>query len=122
MRWIPLALALAFLALAACGERGDKAIASGDGLGQDWRPPAGAAQMRISVENFFTRDVVVLADAGPAHYELTVGPIRQRYMIVPAADYKIRAYTEERSTGMNFLYVNPDDRNGARGLLVKIRF
>lgn len=119
-RLIPLVALLALLA--GCGEQGDKAVADGDGLGQDWRPPPGAKQMRISVENYFTRDVVVLADAPGLHYELTVGPIRKRYVIVPDADYKVTAYTEERSTGNNFLYVDRDDRNGARALLVKIRF
>ena len=39
--------------------------------------------MRISVENYFTRDVVVHADAPGLHYELTVGPVRQRYMVIP---------------------------------------
>ncbi|HVU17039.1 MAG TPA: hypothetical protein VHD32_08935 [Candidatus Didemnitutus sp.] len=111
---------VAFLAT-SCGERGDKAISYGDELGQDWRPPAGAAQMRISVENYFTRDVVVQADAGSAHYELTVGPIRKRYMIVPTANYEINATTEERSTGTTLLHVRPDDRDGAHALLVSIR-
>jgi len=122
-RLAPLFLLLLIAAFCAgCGERGDKAIAYGDGLGQEWTPPAAGQQMRISVENYFTRDVVVLANAPGLHYELTVGPIRKRYMIVPEAEYKITAYTEERSTGLNFLYVNPDDRNGAKGLWVKIRF
>ena len=121
---LPARLLLALLVagfLAGCGERGAKAIAYGDGLGQEWTPAAGG-QMRIAVENYFTRDVVVQADAPGLHYELTVGPIRKRYMIVPEAEYKITAYTEERSTGLNFLYVTPDDRNGAKGLWVKIRF
>jgi hypothetical protein len=117
-----LAAALAAAFFTGCRERGDQAIAYGDDLGQEWTPPAGAKQMRISVENYFTRDVVINADAPGVHYELTVGPIRKRHMIVPAADYKITAFTQERSTGMNYLYVTKDDRNGARALLVKIRF
>lgn len=119
--WLPLALLIAALC-AGCGEHGAKAIAYGDDLGLEWSAPAGSKQMRISVENYFTRDVVVEADAPGLHYELTVGPIRKRYMIVPEAEYKITAYTEERSAGINKLYVIPDDRNGAKGLRVKIRF
>jgi len=109
------------LLLAGCGERGDKAIAYGDGLGQEWTPAA-PKQMRIAIENYFTRDVTVTADAPGAHYEMTVGPIRKRYMIVPEADYKLEAYTEERSTGIMKLYEQPDNRNGARGVWLKIRF
>lgn len=116
-----VALTALVLLFAGCGERGDKAIAYGDELGQDWRPPAGASQMRISVENYFTRDVVVQADAGTSHYELTVGPIRKRYMIVPIGSYQISAFTEGRSTGNTMLRERPDDRDGARGLLVSIR-
>jgi len=112
----------AAVALAGCGESGDRAIAYGDGLGQDWRPPAGGKQMRVSVENYFTRDVVVVAEAPGRRFELTVGPIRKRYMIIPEDQYQISAFTEERSTGLNYLYVSPDDRNGAKGLWVKIRF
>ena len=108
------------LFLAGCGERGDKAIAYGKELGQEW-VPTGPKQMRISAENYFTRDVVVQADAPGLHYELTVGPIRQRYVIVPEAKYEITAYTREKSTGSVKLWVNPDDRNGAKGLWVKIR-
>ena len=108
------------LLLAGCGERGDKAIAYGPELGQEW-VPTGPKQMRISVENYFTRDIVVQADAPGLHYELTVGPIRKRYMIVPEAKYEITAYTREKSTGTTQLWVNADDRNGAKGLWVKIR-
>jgi hypothetical protein len=111
----------ALLLFAGCAEDGDKAIAYGDGVGQDWKPTA-PKQMCISAENYFTRDVVVHADAPGAHYELTVGPVRKRYMIVPEARYEIKAFTEERSTGNNFLWVSPDDHNGAKGLRVKIRF
>jgi hypothetical protein len=112
--------ALAAALFSGCAEKGDKAIAYGDGLGQDWKPAA-AGQMRIACENYFTRDVVVQADAPGVHYEMTVGPIRKRYMIVPEAKYEIKAFTEERSTGLMHLYVNADDRNGAKGLHVKIR-
>jgi hypothetical protein len=116
-------VALAALLTAGCtGESGDKAIAYGDGLGQEWTPPAGGKQMRIAVENYFTRDVLVVANAPGLHYELTVGPIRKRYMIVPEAEYEIKASTEERSTGMNYLYVTPEENNGAKCLHVKIRF
>ena len=119
--WVALLVApCSLLMLTACGEHGDKAIAYGSELGQDWQP-TGPGQMRISVENYFTRDAVVNADAPGAHYELTVGPVRRRYMIIPEAKYQITAYTEERSTGMTKLWVNSDDRNGAKGLWVKIR-
>jgi hypothetical protein len=114
-------IGLATLLLAGCGEHGDKAIAYGDELGQEWKPAAGVQQMRISVENSFTRKIVVFADSPQAHYELTVGPIRDRHMIVPAGTYEITAFTEGKSVGMTKLWVNPDDRNGAKGLLVKIR-
>ena len=117
-----LAVALAVAFLTGCGERGDKAILYGDGLGKEWRPPTGGGQMRICVENFFTRDVVVTAVGGNQHFELTVGPIRKRFMIVPEADYKISAVTEEKSTGNNYLYVDKILENGAKGLHVKIRF
>ena len=116
----PLFLCTSLLLLTGCGERGDKAIAYGKGTGDDWKPTA-PKQMRIAVENSFTRDVVLAADAPGAHYELTVGPIRERYMIVPEAEYEIRAWTQEKSTGNVKLYESPDDRNGAKGLRVKIR-
>jgi hypothetical protein len=108
------------LLLSGCAERGDKAIAYGDGLGQEWKP-TGPKQMRIAGENYFTRDVVIQADAPGLHYELTVGPIRKRYMIVPEAKYEIKAYTEERSTGLMKLYQQGDDRNGAKAIWVRIR-
>jgi len=73
-------------------------------------------------EFFHTRDVVIEADGGGRHYELTVGPVRERFMIVPEAEYKIKATTQERSTGMNYLYVDKIMENGAKGLHVKIRF
>jgi hypothetical protein len=115
------AAALAVALLAACGERGDKAIAYGDGLGQEWVPAGEAPLLRISVQNSFTRDVIVRADAPGSHYELTVGPIRERYMIVPLGKYDISAVTKERDTGNTKLWVNPDDRGKAKGLLVKVR-
>lgn len=105
--------------LAGCGERGDKAIAYGKELGQEWTGAPG--QMRISAENYLTRDAAVHADASGAHYEMTVGPIRKRHMIVPEAKYEISAYTKEKSTGLMKLYADKDDRNGAKGLWVKIR-
>ena len=77
--------------------------------------------MRITGENLFTRDVVISAAAPGKYYELTIGPIRERYMIVPAATYEIQAWTQERNTGAVKLYVGDDDRNGAKGLRVKIR-
>jgi hypothetical protein len=122
MRHLPLLLsaALAAVFFTACAEKGDKAIAYEDGLGEDWKPAA-PGQMRIACENYFTRDVIVQADAPGAHYEMTVGPVRKRHVIVPEAKYEIKAYTEERSTGMMHLYVEANDRNGAKGLLVKIR-
>ena len=115
--WAALAVALL---TASCGESGAKAIAYGDDLGQDWNPPAGAQQLRIGAENYFTRDVVVVAIATGLHYELTVGPIRKRYMIVPDAHYEITAYTHG-DTGMVKLEVDEDNRHGAKGLWVKIR-
>ena len=113
--------ALATFLFTGCGENGDKAIAYGDGLGQEWAPPAGAKQMRISADNSFTRRIVVVAEAPGVHYEMTVRPIRERYMIIPEGNYTITAFTEQRSTGMTKLWVNPDNRNGGKGLLVKIR-
>ena len=106
---------------AGCGENGDKAIAYGDGIGRGWHPPPGEKQMRIAVENSFTRDVLVQADAPGMHYEITVRPVRDRYMIVPEAKYEIKASTEGHSTGLNYLYVMPDDGDGFKGLRVKIR-
>lgn len=114
-----LLLVIPLLLLSGCGERGDKAIAYGKDLGQDWAGAPG--QMRISGQNFFTRDVVIYADDPGARYELTVGPIRERYMIVPEAKYEITAFTPEKSTGVMQLYADKDDRNGAKGLWVKIR-
>jgi hypothetical protein len=115
-----LLLCAAVLLLTGCAERGDKAIAYGKGTGDDWKPAA-SGQMRIAVENSFTRDVVLSATAPGKYYELTVGPIRERYMIVPEAAYEIQAWTQEKKTGNVKLYVTGDDRNGAKGLRVKIR-
>ena len=115
-----LLLCSALLLLTGCGERGDKAIAYGKGTGDDWKPAA-PGQMRIAVENSFTRDVVLSATAPGKYYELTVGPIRERYMIVPEETYAIQAWTPQEQTGNVKLYVTADDRNGARGLRVKIR-
>ena len=108
------------LLLAGCAEKGDKAIAYGDGLGQEWQP-TGPKQLRLSAENFFTRDVVVIAEAPGLHYELTIGPIRQRHMIIPAEKYEITAYADGDTAGNVKLHVDPDDRNGGKGLWVKIR-
>jgi hypothetical protein len=115
-----LLLCSALLLLTGCGERGDKAIAYGKGKGREWTP-AGPGQLRIGVENYFTRDVIVMADAPGVHYELTVGPIRERYMIVPEGKYEVTAVTKERNTGMMRLHVDPEDIAGAKGLRVQIR-
>ena len=115
-----LLLCTALLLLAGCGERGDKAIAYGKGRGREWTPAA-AGQMRIAVENYFTRDVIVMADGPRAHYELSVGPIRERYMIVPEGKYEITAVTPTQKTGNMRLHVDPEDINGAKGLRVQIR-
>ena len=121
MKYLSRLLALgALLLLAGCSERGDKAIAYGDELGREWKPSA-PKQMRISVENYFTRDVVVTAAAPGLHYELTVGPVRRRYMIVPAEKYEITAVADGDTAGNVHLHVDPDDLNGARNLWVKIR-
>ena len=117
-----MTVVLAAVWLAGCAEKGDKAILYGDGLGKEWRPPAGGGQMRICCENYLTRDVVIQADGGGRHYELTVGPVRKRFMIVPEGEYEIKAFTEEKSAGMNNLYVDKIQENGAKGLHVKIRF
>ena len=106
--------------LTGCGERGDKAVANGDGLGQEWAP-AKPHLLRISAENYFTRDVVVRADAPGLHYELTIGPIRQRFMVVPDEKYEITAYAAGDTAGNVKLFVDRDDRNGGKGLWVKIR-
>ena len=106
--------------LTACGERGDKAVAYGDGLGQEWAP-AKPHTMRISAENYFTRDVVIHADAPGLHYELTIGPIRQRFMVVPDEKYEITAYAAGDTAGNVTLHVDRDDRNGGKGLWIKIR-
>jgi hypothetical protein len=66
--------------------------------------------------------VVVQVDGDGKHYELTVGPVRKRFMIVPEAEYTVKAFTQEKSAGMNFLHVDKIQENGAKGLHVKIRF
>lgn len=118
---LPLLLCSALLLLTACGERGDKAIAYGSGTGADWKPSA-PGQMMITAQNLFTRDVVIVALAPGKHYEMTVGPIRERYMIVPDAKYKIEAWTgEKRASGVVHLYVGFDKHDGYNAIPVKIR-
>lgn len=121
-RWL-LATGLA-LVLAGCPQqKGDQPIASGEGKGDDWKPPAGSPKLTcIAIENYFTRDVTVEATGGGKHYVVTVGPVRKSYVIVPDVKYEIKAWTEERSTGGNFLHVTPFTRNGMNGLWVRIRF
>lgn len=96
MKLIPIFCLLALL-VAGCGERGDKAIAYGNDMGESWNPSA-PGQMRIAAYNLFTQDVVITAVAPGKHYELTVGPIRQRYLVLPRADYEIRVWTREWRT------------------------
>ena len=115
--WALLIVASLF---AGCSERGDKAVAYGDGLGQEWAP-AKPHLLRISAENYFTRDVVVHADAPGLHYELTIGPIRKRFMVVPDEKYEITAFADGDTAGNVKLSVDRDDRNGGKGLWVKVR-
>jgi hypothetical protein len=119
--FLRLILAISILSLlTGCGERGTKAIAYGNDLGENWKSSVGDNLICISVENFFTRDVVIHANSDAAHYELTVGPIRQRHMIVPAADYKIEAFTNERRATNMKIFVTPAERNGVKDLRIKI--
>jgi hypothetical protein len=118
--WIGTVLVV--LLLLGCAEIGDKPIASGEGLGEIYKAPAGSKQMRIAIENYFTRRVTVEVIGAGKHYHVLVGPIRKRHIIVPEGKYEVKAWTEERSTGGNYLHVTPFTANGMNGLSVRIRF
>ncbi len=108
------------LLLAGCGgqsERGVEPIARGTGLGQEWSP-SGPNQMRIAVKNSLTGTFVVRIDSSKAHFELTVGPKEERYMIVPLAEYKFFVFNGQKSAGNNYIF--DDDHNGAKGLVLDI--
>lgn len=112
---------LAF-ALAGCGEKGDKAILYADGLGRDWKAPAGEAQLRVAVQNSFTSNATVMADGEGRHYEMKVGPIRDRYMIIPAGQYEFSAYAVGRTVGETKLKITPEDTSAtSKGFLLQIR-
>jgi len=117
---IRLFFALAsLLLLAACGQRVDHPIAMGDGFGREWSGAPG--QVRISVNNRLTREIVAHVDAPKAHYEITVGPGHQRHMIVPDAENNFKFslyYSDGKEVGGN--YMETDDRNGAKGRLIDI--
>lgn len=113
---------MVLLCLAGCAEKGDKTIVSGEGLGETYKAPAGSKQMRIAMENYFTRRVTIEVTGGGKQYQVVVGPIRKWHIVVPEAKYEIKAWTEERSTGGNYLHVTPFTANGLNGLWVRIRF
>jgi hypothetical protein len=111
---------LGFVLMSCVREKGDAPLARGKGFGYEWNSGNQSAILRVSVQNFFTRDSVVALDGNGRHFELCVGPVRDAYMIVPKGNYRVTAWTFGNSVGTMRFDVQKDDRNGARGVIVKI--
>ena len=110
------------LALTGCGEKGDKAILYAAGLGREAGDvSAGPGQLRVAVQNSFTREAVVICEGAAGHYEITVRPTRERYMIIPAGEYEFSAYSYGKSLGNTQLRVVPENLATSKGFLVQIR-
>jgi hypothetical protein len=90
-------------------------------FGYDWTSANPKDVLRVSVQNSFTRDSFVALDGAGKHYELTVGPIKDAFMIVPKGNYEFSAWSFGKSVGNTKYDVAQDDRNGIKGVLVKIR-
>ena len=117
-----IVLLFACVLLASCAqEKGNKPIARGKGFGYDWKSDNPQGVFRVSVQNSFTRDAVVGLDGNGAHYELTVSPIGEGFMVVPKGDYKYSAWSFGRSVGETKIAMQNDERNGISGVMVKIR-
>ncbi len=110
------------LALTGCGEKGDKAIHYAAGLGREAGDvSAGPGQLRVAVQNSFTREAVVICEGPTGHYEITVRPTRERYMIIPAGEYEFTAYTYGREIGGIRLNPIPENLGASKGFYVQIR-
>jgi hypothetical protein len=114
-------LIILLLASGCSFEKGDKPLARGKGFGYDWTSANPKDVLRVSVQNSFTRDSFVALDGAGKHYELTVGPIKDAFMIVPKGNYEFSAWSFGKSVGNTKYDVGQDDRNGIKGVLVKIR-
>ena len=109
------------LALAGCGENGDKPLARGSGLGYDWTTTNPKAVLRVSVQNSFTRDAVIAVDGEGRHYEVSVGPVRDAFMVIPRGTYAYSGWSYGKSLGLTKLQVIEEERHGIAGVLLRIR-
>ena len=114
-------LVLLSLLLVGCWEKGDKPLARGKGFGYEWTPVTPKTVQRVSVQNSFTRDAVVTVDGEGKHYEISVGPIREAYIVIPRGDYDYAGWSYGKSLGNTQLRVTEQERDGMRSMLVQIR-
>ena len=99
-------------------------IARESGLGEGWSYQGSASSVWIvAVQNSFTRDVTVDIRSSSAAYQLIVGPVRDRFIVIPKGDYDIKVSTLGRSSVARYIhfYEQKTLRNGIAGVLLKVR-
>jgi len=103
---------------------GDQPVARGDGLGETWSNAGQQPNLVMyAVRNSYTRDILVALESGNVHYELVVGPVRERFMVVPKAAYEIKITTSGSSAVEDYIHYYPEPcaRQGAQGILIKVK-
>ena len=115
----------AMVAVMGCSrESGLRPVTRGSGLGEEWTFQGDPSSvMRVSVQNSFTRDVYVDLSASGATYQLIVGPIRERFMVIPKKDYDIKVRTNGPSSDPDYIHYYRSDtlKNGISGIFLRIR-
>ena len=114
-------LILLTLTLAGCSDKGDKPLARGKGFGYEWSSPSPKTVLRVSVQNSFTRDAVIAVDGEGKHYEISVGPIRDAFIVIPRGVYEYSGWSYGKSLGNTRLRIAQEERNGISGVLIQIR-
>ena len=103
---------------------GDQPVARGDGLGESWTNAGQQPNLVMyAVRNSYTRDILVALESGNVHYELVVGPVRERFMVVPKAACEIKITTSGSSAVEDYIHYYPEPcaRQGAQGILIKVK-
>ncbi|HUJ45136.1 MAG TPA: hypothetical protein VLW52_16195 [Opitutaceae bacterium] len=120
-----LLMAVFIWLLSACSrEMGDAPVTRGDGLGETWVDAGQRPNLVMyAVRNSYTRDILFALESSGAHYELVVGPVRERFMVVPKGDYQIRIATSGSSAVEDYIHYYPEPcaRHGVQGILIKVR-